>query len=420
MLNIKILFILTTVSVIVCRTDSTIFIGEDIESGIMDLGNGDDMFYWLFRSRNAPSTDPLLIRLSGGPGCASEFAIFYENGPFTINDDLSLKNNPYSWNNNANVLYVDQPFGTGFSETTDPEHYALNYDDMIAEPFFRFLIEFYSKYPEFNQRSLFISGGSYVGHYISAIAKFIVRNSFKNDWFPINLKGIAIGNGWMDPHEQYPAYADFSYENGLIGTAKYYSLKAAFKVCQFLINQAPWQVSNYACQQTAGTVLNSTTNIYDIRRKCDHPPFCYDFSLLDEFIARPDIRDEIGVGNRTWSSCNMHVNASILGDWVTNVKPNVNDLLDAGIKVLVYSGDKDLLFNWRGGEAWTNSQPWSKQDQFNKKEYDTWSISGKAVGEYKNVDNFTFLKIYDAGHLVSMDQSEVCLEMINQFMGIVH
>lgn len=45
--------------------------------------------------------------MTGGPGCASELAIFYENGPFSINDDLTLKKNEKSWNSDANLLYVD-------------------------------------------------------------------------------------------------------------------------------------------------------------------------------------------------------------------------------------------------------------------------------------------------------------------------
>jgi cathepsin A (carboxypeptidase C) len=65
------------------------------------------MFYWFFPSRNNRDTDPLVLWLTGGPGCSSELAIFVENGPFKINDDLSLKKNTESWNNKANLLYVD-------------------------------------------------------------------------------------------------------------------------------------------------------------------------------------------------------------------------------------------------------------------------------------------------------------------------
>lgn len=58
-----------------------------------------------------------LLQLShaGGPGCSSEIAIFYENGPYSLAKNLSLVDNPYGWDVNANVIYVDQPINTGFS-----------------------------------------------------------------------------------------------------------------------------------------------------------------------------------------------------------------------------------------------------------------------------------------------------------------
>ena len=86
------------------------FINETWYSGLIDLdqNGGDDMFYWWFESRNSPKDDPVVLWLTGGPGCASEIALFYENGPYAFNDDgTTLKMNPYSWNNEANLLYVD-------------------------------------------------------------------------------------------------------------------------------------------------------------------------------------------------------------------------------------------------------------------------------------------------------------------------
>ena len=59
---------------------------------------------------------PVVLWLTGGPGCSSEVALLYENGPFRLNEQKQIERNPYSWNNFANLLYVDQPIGTGFSK----------------------------------------------------------------------------------------------------------------------------------------------------------------------------------------------------------------------------------------------------------------------------------------------------------------
>lgn len=398
------------------KKDSEIFIGEDQESGILDLGNGDDMFYWFFNSRSRPESDPLVIWLTGGPGCSSELALFYENGPYTINDDLSLKQNPYSWNSKANLLYVDQPVGTGFSHAKDPTHYARN-ERMVAENFYRFLIKFLATYPSLSGRDLYITGESYAGHYIPAIADFIVQHPDSN----LNLKGVAIGNGWVDPYDQYPAYVEFAKLNNLISTPTYYLLTAAMKVCQGLIKTGLWPVAFYECQLSSTLIMGNPIapnfNLYDIRKKCDHPPLCYDFSNMDKFIAREDVRKELKVEKRTWTSCNMIVHTFMLGDWITNLQSSVINLLNNNVKVLVYSGDKDFVCNWKGGEAWTNSLNWSEAEQFRSKDYSKWTVNDKEAGEYKNVNNLTFLRVYDAGHMVPMDQPEISLKMLTEFTG---
>lgn len=63
---------------------SDIFLNENQVPGLVQLNATDDMFYWLFKSRNNVAEDPLVIWLTGGPGCSSEIAIFTENGPFKI------------------------------------------------------------------------------------------------------------------------------------------------------------------------------------------------------------------------------------------------------------------------------------------------------------------------------------------------
>ncbi len=65
------------------------------------------MFYWYFPSLSNEDTDPLVFWLSGGPGCSSILALFEENGPYKIDENLNLTKNPYSWSNNSNIVWVD-------------------------------------------------------------------------------------------------------------------------------------------------------------------------------------------------------------------------------------------------------------------------------------------------------------------------
>jgi len=89
---------------------------------------------------------------------------------------------------------------------------------------------------------------------------------------------------------------------------------------------------------------------------------------------------------------------------------------------LVYSGDKDFICNWRGGEAWTNEANWTHSAEFKNASYQNWTMEGNAkpVGEFKEVAELTFLRVFDAGHMVPMDQPEVALGMLDRFFGNWH
>ena len=121
------------------------FLGEDSHSGFVKIDKDSDIFYWLFRSRTDKTNDPLVIWLSGGPGCSSSLALFAENGPFSVNkSSLNLTKNNFSWNQNSNLVFVDQPVGTGLSYA-DPAHpspYCKNMSD-VANDFYYALKELY-------------------------------------------------------------------------------------------------------------------------------------------------------------------------------------------------------------------------------------------------------------------------------------
>jgi hypothetical protein len=75
-----------------------------------------NLFYWYFQARKKPESAPLTLWLNGGPGASSMRGLLRENGPCSINPDSnSTSNNPWSWNEVSNMIYIDQPVQTGFS-----------------------------------------------------------------------------------------------------------------------------------------------------------------------------------------------------------------------------------------------------------------------------------------------------------------
>jgi len=126
--------------------------------------------YVLAESQSDPRKDPLVIWFNGGPGCSSMLGFMQENGPFlweTGNATWSGPNN-YTWNKEANVLYIEQPAGVGFSyfkNTTQMNDYMFN-DDNVAVDNLHAVLGWYEMFPEFKTNDLYISGESYAGIYV--------------------------------------------------------------------------------------------------------------------------------------------------------------------------------------------------------------------------------------------------------------
>ena len=139
-------------------------------------------------------------------------ALLSENGPCTVNaDGASTTPNEFSWNTNANVLWLDQPAGVGFSygSTNDKD------EEMIAEDAYFFFQSFLQSHPEYMQNEVFIVGESYGGHYAPAVSHRIMQgnNEAKEGTVKINLAGLGVGNGLTSPRIQYEYYPQMAYNN---------------------------------------------------------------------------------------------------------------------------------------------------------------------------------------------------------------
>lgn len=440
-------------------------------SGYMDISasqydeEGDDkhLFYWFFEKRSESSSSsngqnenetnanantkladsdiPIILWLTGGPGCSSTLALLFENGPCKVTPDgTGTTINPYSWTEAAHVLWLDQPAGVGFSYGKENDYN----EEMISEDAYYFLQEFYKEHPEYSNNPLTIVGESYGGHYAPAVAhKVWTKNKApEENMLTINLAGLAVGNGLTNPHEQYKWYPEMAIHNShelpVVSQATYEQMTSAVPKCQALIdecNAGNSFINKFACQ-TAFIVCNTaeTTpyqmtglNPYDIRKKCEVMPLCYDFSYIEKFLNLESTRSALNVSEHSgqWASCNMGINLKFHSDWMHDFSPYVADLLNDGIHALIYAGDVDYICNYLGNRAWTLGLDWKGKDGFNAAEDHEWGTAGEEGGNYKGnaaglaktSGGFTFMQVYDAGHMVPTDQPKVALEMITNFIS---
>ncbi|KAL0320202.1 UNVERIFIED_CONTAM: Serine carboxypeptidase-like 49 [Sesamum radiatum] len=379
------------------------------------------MFYFFFESRNS-SKDPVVIWLTGGPGCSSEMALFYENGPFTIANNLSLVPNEYGWDQVSNILYVDQPVGTGFSYSSDRRDIRHN-EKGVSDDLYDFLQAFFKEHPELAENDFFITGESYAGHYIPAFAARVHRGNKEKEGIHVNLKGFAIGNGLTDPAIQYGAYADYALDMGLLKQSEHDRINKVLPLCEAAIKLCGTDgtVSCVAAYLVCNTIFNSIiaragdVNYYDIRKKCVGS-LCYDFSNLEKYLNQKSVRDALGVGNIEFVSCSPTVYQVMLVDWMRNLEVGIPALLEDGIKLLVYAGEYDLICNWLGNSRWVHAMEWSGQKEFNASPEVPFEVDGSEAGLLTSHGPLNFLKVHDAGHMVPMDQPKASLEMLKRWM----
>ncbi|GMH40025.1 hypothetical protein BSKO_07929 [Bryopsis sp. KO-2023] len=397
-------------------------------AGYFKLSGTEDahMFYFFFQSRTNKDKSPLVLWTNGGPGCSSEMGVFFEQGPYKIDDDLTLSLREDGWDSVSNMVFIDQPTGTGFSYSSSGADARSSSQDGVALDVLEFMREFYLAHPDMADRDFYVTGESYAGHYVPAIAFRIneANKNLKKGEAAIKLAGIGIGNGLTNPKIQYDAYSDFAVQNDLISKETHDTMKYHYGYCKMGIEMCA-RLSFFCtgaliyCQTTQFSPIlsaNQGMNYYDIRKHCKGS-LCYDFSLMDEYLNQGKVKKELGV-RKDWVECSKTVYSQMMGDWMYNYQDDVHQLLEDGIRVLIYAGEKDLICNWLGNRRWVDSLKWKGSSEWLAGEDFDWEVDGKTAGVVKETKDkdLVFVKVNDAGHMVPMDQPERSLDMITRFL----
>ena len=97
--------------------------------------------------------------------------------------------------------------------------------------------------------------------------------------------------------------------------------------------------------------------------------------------------------------------------------PYVASQLEAGPRVLIYAGDVDFICNWLGNQAWSLALEWSGASDFNAATMHDWTLEdGTVGGQARTAHGFTFLRVYDAGHMVPADKPAAALALLKSLI----
>ncbi|KAI9768851.1 MAG: hypothetical protein M1840_004665 [Geoglossum simile] len=165
------------------------------------------LFFWFFPTNDPLGQDEITIFLNGGPGCSSMEGLLKENGPFLWQTGtIKPVPNPWSWTNLTNMVWIDQPVGTGFSQGIPS---AISEEDVSVQ-FLGFFKEFIDTFG-FYGKNVYITGESYAGAYVPYIADAMFN---ANDTKYFNVQSTLIYDPIINTipiQEQVPAVAFVNY-----------------------------------------------------------------------------------------------------------------------------------------------------------------------------------------------------------------
>ncbi|CAH1427316.1 unnamed protein product [Lactuca virosa] len=370
-----------------------------LETGYIGVGEYDEvqLFYYFVESEGNPKDDPLMLWLTGGPGCSGLSGLLYEIGPFTINyvnstvENVMLEINPHSWTKAANIIFLDQPAGSGFSYAKTPEAYITN-DTLSTVQIYEFLMKWLVDHPTFLKNPLYIGADSYSGLVVPMIVLEIYNGNEVGEGPQINIKGYVIGNPLADTNGAYNSRIPFAHRMALLSDAIYNSTK---ETCHGeYLNVDP---NNTLCihdLQVVDKFLERICMPHILEPVCDTSNalkfhlFKRDLRSLEKTSAdvprlqKQWCRDDNYVYSSIWANRRdvqeaLHIPEELNGiEWVrcnetlvfsTDTEPisythNVistvsyhRKLIDKNCRALVYSGDHDMVIPYMATINWIES-----------------------------------------------------------------
>ncbi|KAF2099509.1 alpha/beta-hydrolase [Rhizodiscina lignyota] len=436
-------------------------------SGYADVADGQHLFFWFFEARNGkPEEAPLTLWINGGPGSSSMIGLWQELGPCYVNASGDVYNNPNSWSEVSNMIFIDQPTQVGFSYSEPvPAYISPDSGDIVQLPdntcpdyasdwscgtysypnitltansttnaapyLWKALQGFMGAFPQYSREGFVFATESYGGHYGPTFSEYIEEQNAELPYGAkeIHMEGVLIGNGWYDPLLQYAGYYNFTVFPG-----NTYDVTVNSTVAEIMHNGMYgkgncWDQTidcyntgrDDVCSASDSFCYNEVEVIYDTYlgrdeydvRELTPDPFPPNFYF--DYLNTEKVQKAIGA-YQNYTDFGPAV-GSAFGttgddDRVLSIIDDMRKLVEADLNVVMYFGDADYICNWIGGYAVANeiAVPGFESAGF----VNVSTSDGVVHGQVKSVGKFSFLRVFESGHEVPFYQPVIALAMIER------
>ena len=326
--------------------------------------------------------------------------------------DQNLQHRNSTWIQAANILFVDSPGDTGFSVFDNSSKVPTTMEE-LTEDLVTFIKTFMEEHTDIDDNPFYIFGQSYGGKVAAALPYYLLKAIESGD-VKCNLKGTAIGNGYVSAQDFVVTYASQAYELSLIDDVQ---KKEADKIA--------W-LGYQAAEK--GNWLDFLKNLYQLWYFSEIYYYVFPYNIMtingssiyqidiNSFMNGP-IREKLTIipDDKKWSSefCFYQKDQN---HPVWHLLDEV--LKTSHIEVIVYSGQLDWICNTAGTLRWMQKLTWEGKKEFDQAERKllTNPETDEAEMFVKSSGQLKMYWVLNSGHAVPADVPDVALRMFNRVL----
>ncbi|KAF6214654.1 hypothetical protein GE061_009397 [Apolygus lucorum] len=342
---------------------------------------------------------------------------FMSNGPYRLTSE-GLTHHNYTWAKYAHLLYLDNPVGVGFSFTGGKKGYSKD-ETHVGHNLYTALVQFFKLFPKLRNNPLIIAGESYAGKYLPALGITIHKKNADAD-VKLNLQGIAIGNGWIDPINMMDV-GDVLFNIGLLDMKglkvfnaqrdKVLQLMKAGKKKEAFSTYDKLILGHFTPNPTLYKNLTGLDTYYNYMQIGKSPGH---YELLEDFFNGNENKYKLNAGERNFKGYSkeaaLYLRCDVLKsktDWIATLMDNY--------RVLLYNGQLDINCAYALTNKFLSKLEWSGAEDYRESERQHYYIDGELAGYVKTVEKVSHMLIRNSGLMVPRDQPKWAERMIYAF-----